>query len=64
MVYVDNNDDNNIPAFYYRHYPQGTPEDINGANVDWLFPVTDTTGPLPDSIDFPLTVIDGANDQF
>lgn len=57
-------DDNNIPAFYYRHYPEGTPDKINGADVEWLFPVTDATGPLPDSIDFPLTVIDDASTQF
>lgn len=57
-------DDNNIPAFYYRHYPEGTPDAINGANVDWQFPVTGATGPLPDSIDFPLSVIDDASTQF
>lgn len=57
-------DDNNIPAFYYRHYPQGTPEFVEGAAVEWLFPVVDATGPLPASIDFPLTPLVDASPQF
>ncbi|MBC53061.1 MAG: hypothetical protein CMQ34_04405 [Gammaproteobacteria bacterium] len=57
-------DANNIPAFYYRHYPEGTPLAIDGTDVDWLFPVAEATGPLPDSIDFPLTVIDDPSHQF
>jgi hypothetical protein len=47
-------DEHNIPQFFYRHYPQGTPEQIAGTAVEWLFPVIAPTGPLPDSIDFPL----------
>ncbi|MDP2091912.1 MAG: metallophosphoesterase N-terminal domain-containing protein, partial [Pseudohongiella sp.] len=57
-------DNNNIPTFYYRHYPNGTPVNINGANVQWLFPVVDVTGPLPPAIDFPLTAIIDASLQF
>ena len=57
-------DANNIPAFYYRHYPQGTPDLIDGTGVEWLFPVVDATGPLPASIDFPLTPIVDASTQF
>ena len=44
----------NIPRFYYRHYPEGTPDQIAGTSVEWLFPVVAATGPLPDSIDFAL----------
>ena len=47
-------DENNIPEFFYRHYPEGTPTEIAGTSVEWLFPVTDPTGPLPDQIDFAL----------
>jgi hypothetical protein len=57
-------DANNIPAFYYRHYPQGTPDLIDGTAVEWVFPVVDATGPLPASIDFPLTPIVDASTQF
>jgi hypothetical protein len=57
-------DEHNIPAFYYRHYPDGTPEQINGAGVEWAFPVSGATGPLPAAIDFPLTVIADASNQF
>lgn len=57
-------DDHNIPAFYYRHYPDGTPSSINGASVEWVFPVSSATGPLPAAIDFPLTVIADASNQF
>lgn len=39
----------NLPQFYYRHYPNGTP-----AVAEWEWPVIEPTGPLPESIDFPL----------
>jgi len=52
------------PAFYYRHYPDGTPAQINGAGVEWAFPVSGSTGPLPAAIDFPLTAIADASHQF
>lgn len=48
-------DEFNIPQFYYLHYPEGTPDIIQGTSVEWLFPVVEATGPLPESIDFPLT---------
>lgn len=57
-------DEHNIPAFYYRHYPDGTPAQINGAGVEWAFPVSGSTGPLPAAIDFPLTAIADASHQF
>jgi hypothetical protein len=57
-------DEHNIPQFFYRHYPQGTPELIAGTAVEWLFPVIAPTGPLPDSIDFPLVPRAAANSSF
>ncbi len=47
-------DENNIPRFYYRHYPEGTPQRVEGAPVTWQYDVTTATGPLPAAIDFPL----------
>ena len=47
-------DANQLPQFFYRHYPEGTPGAIAGTSVEWLWPVTAATGPLPASIDFPL----------
>lgn len=44
-----------LPQFYYRHYPRGTPP-----LADWEWPVILPTGPLPTSIDFPLLA--GKND--
>ncbi|TFH73575.1 hypothetical protein E3V39_10270 [Gammaproteobacteria bacterium LSUCC0112] len=57
-------DQNNVPAFYYRHYPDGTPALIDGHAVQWRFPVVDATGPLPSAINFPLTQIIDASTQF
>lgn len=38
-----------LPQFYYSHYPNGTP------NVaEWKWPVIKPTGPLPETINFPL----------
>lgn len=42
-------DENNLPQFYYIHYPQGTPP-----VADFEFPVIEPTGPLPRRIDFAL----------
>lgn len=39
---------NNLPQFYYIHKPAGSPPDFQFAGVA-------PTGPLPESIDFPLT---------
>ncbi len=55
-------DENNIPQFFYRHYPDGTPSVIQGTSIEWAFPVVDATGPLPDSIDFPL-IQDSSDEQ-
>ena len=52
--YVVPVEDNNLPLFFYRHYPDGTPTAIAGTSVEWLWPVIEPTGPLPDNIDFPL----------
>ncbi len=40
-------DGNNLPQFYYIHKPAGSP-------ANFKFPGVDPTGPLPDSINFPL----------
>jgi calcineurin-like phosphoesterase family protein len=39
-------DDNNLPQFYYIHHPRGSP--------DQKFKGVAPTGPLPESVDFPL----------
>ncbi|MEM8735376.1 MAG: calcineurin-like phosphoesterase family protein [Planctomycetota bacterium] len=41
-------DENNLPQFFYIHKPKGSPKSFR-------FPGVEPTGPLPDSIDFPLT---------
>ena len=48
-------DENNIPQFFYRHYPDGTPTTIAGTSVEWLWPVARATGSLPPAIDFALS---------
>jgi len=40
-------DERNLPRFYYLHKPLGSPEHLE-------YPAVPPTGPLPDSIDFPL----------
>ena len=40
--------ENQLPLFYYNHKPDGSPENLR-------FPGVAPTGPLPASIDFPLT---------
>jgi len=40
-------DENNLPRFYYIHKPAGSPKSLK-------FPGVAATGPLPDTIDFPL----------
>jgi hypothetical protein len=47
-------DSNNLPQFFYRHYPNGTPAAIAGTSVEWLWPVIEPTGPLSENIDFAL----------
>ncbi|MFK7736803.1 MAG: calcineurin-like phosphoesterase C-terminal domain-containing protein [Pirellulaceae bacterium] len=46
----------NLPQFYYIHKPKGSPKSFRFAGVK-------PTGPLPDTIDFPLTRSDEP-DQF
>jgi len=46
-------DDQMLPRFYYIHQPGGSPTDI-----DFRYRGIDPTGPLPDSVDFPLTKTD------
>ena len=41
-------DENRLPKFYYVHKPQGSPDGLKYAGIA-------PTGPLPESIDFPLT---------
>ncbi|WP_168199787.1 calcineurin-like phosphoesterase family protein [Citricoccus sp. SGAir0253] len=36
-----------LPQFYYLHYPNGTPHELRYGGIA-------PTGPLPDSVDFPL----------
>lgn len=38
-----------LPQFYYHYYPGGTP-----GVTTWKWPVIEPTGPLPETIDFPL----------
>ncbi|GAA5033575.1 calcineurin-like phosphoesterase family protein [Actinopolymorpha pittospori] len=40
-------DDKQLPQFYYIHYPNGSP-------LQTRFPGIAPTGPLPESVDFPL----------
>lgn len=42
-------DENNLPQFYYIHYPDGTP-----AVADWKYDIIAPTGPLPETINFAL----------
>ena len=57
-------DENNLPQFFYRHYPEGTPSRIAGTDVEWLFPVVTPTGPLPESVDFALIPLPDASPGF
>ncbi|WP_109472041.1 calcineurin-like phosphoesterase C-terminal domain-containing protein [Ornithinimicrobium cavernae] len=40
-------DDQNLPQFYYNHYPNGSPVELRYGGVE-------PTGPLPESVDFAL----------
>lgn len=42
-------DELNLPRFYYIHRPEGSPDDT------YIYKGVKATGPLPESIDFPLT---------
>lgn len=41
-------DELNLPRFYYIHKPQGSPD------ADFIYKGVPPTGPLPESVDFPL----------
>ncbi len=62
--YVVPVDENNLPQFFYRHYPDGTPTVIAGTSVEWLWPVIEPTGPLPERIDFPLHRLSSQETRF
>jgi len=57
-------DENMLPQFFYRHYPDGTPSEIDGTSVQWLWSVIETTGPLPEKIDFPLYQLEESEMRF
>lgn len=40
-------DEDQLPQFFYRHFPNGSP-------IDTFYPGIEPTGPLPPSVDFPL----------
>jgi len=42
-----------LPQFFYRHYPQGTP-----AELGLRFPGPESSGPLDGPVDFPLQRVD------
>lgn len=43
-----------LPQFYYLHRPKGSPPMGKPEDAEYIFPNVAPTGPLPDSIDFPL----------
>ncbi len=45
--YVTPVDEHQLPQFHYIHYPNGSP-------LDTHYPGIEPTGPLPESVDFPL----------
>ncbi len=57
-------DDNNLPQFYYRHYPDGTPSEIAGTSIEWAWPVIAPTGPLPSVMNFGLLARARSEQQF
>ena len=62
--YVVPVDEHNLPLFFYSHYPDGSPAAVAGAPVEWAWPVIEPTGPLPDSIDFPLHQLSARETRF
>ncbi len=57
-------DDSNIPQFFYRHYPNGTPKEIAGTSIEWAWPVIEPTGPLPTVLNFGLVAREESTNQF
>jgi len=57
-------DDSNIPQFFYRHYPDGTPKEIAGTSIEWAWPVIEPTGSLPGVVNFGLLPREQSASQF
>ncbi|GJM13687.1 MAG: hypothetical protein DHS20C12_20900 [Pseudohongiella sp.] len=57
-------DENNIPQFFYRHYPDGTPTEISGTSIEWAWPVVEPTGPLPSVLNFGLLPREQSSTEF
>lgn len=57
-------DEHNVPQFFYRHYPNGTPTEIAGTAVEWAWPVIASTGELPSFINFGLLPNPEASNTF
>ena len=57
-------DDDNIPQFFYRYYPEGTPTEIAGTSIEWAWPVVEATGPLPSVLNFGLLEREQSADDF
>lgn len=57
-------DDSNIPQFFYRHYPDGTPKEIAGTSIEWAWPVIEPTGALPSVMNFGLVPIEQSANKF
>ncbi|MFT7471456.1 MAG: hypothetical protein ACI8XU_001352 [Kiritimatiellia bacterium] len=57
-------DENNIPQFFYRHYPDGTPKEIAGTSIEWAWPVIESTGPLPSVMNFGLIAREQSASEF
>ena len=57
-------DEYNVPQFFYKHYPDGTPTQIAGTSVAWQWPVIQATGPLPSFINFGLIARERSDTEF
>ncbi|MFK7863108.1 MAG: calcineurin-like phosphoesterase C-terminal domain-containing protein [Pseudohongiellaceae bacterium] len=57
-------DEHQVPQFFYRHYPEGTPTEIAGTSVSWQWPVIAPTGPLPSFVNFGLLKREGTDTTF
>ncbi len=57
-------DESNIPQFFYRHYPDGTPKEIAGTSIEWAWPVIEPTGPLPSVMNFGLIAREQSTSEF
>lgn len=57
-------DEYNVPQFFYKHYPDGTPIQIAGTSIAWEWPVIEATGPLPSFINFALIRREHSSDEF